>query len=183
MLSNLTGQRSGLLDKIATVTSSQLQFLIRRLQLKLAQSKASHGGSVLSKQVRFVGLIAWISRHPILLGGKGIHDAGFKAGAGKGSLRWQVIVPRPLDDDYEVLNVVLLLDLVNLFDGQFEPRSYVLQNLGFDEDVAKVIGHHPRGAMFGWIDANDGEMLSSHLLNTKANDTIWFLQRFDSARL
>ena len=117
VLPNLAGQCCGLLDKIATVTSSQLQFPIRRLQLKLTQSKASHGGPVLRKQVGFVGLVARISRHPILLGGKGINDAGFKTGAGKGSLRGQIIVSSPLDDDDEVLNVVLLLDLVNLFHG------------------------------------------------------------------
>ena len=78
---------------------------------------------------------------------------------------------------------MLRLDLMNLFHGQLETRSCVLQNLGLDEDIAKVIGHHPRGAMFGWIDANDGEMLPSHLLNTRTDDTIWFLQRFDAARL
>ena len=78
---------------------------------------------------------------------------------------------------------MLLLDLVNLFHGQFEARSSVLQDLGFDEDIAKVIGHHPRGAMFGWIDADDGEMLPAHLLNTRTDDTIGLLQRFDAARL
>jgi hypothetical protein len=138
---------------------------------------------VLSKYVGFVRLIARISRHPILLGREEMNDAGFKTGPGKGSLRGQIIVSSPLDDDDEILNVVLLLDLVNLFHGQFEAGSYVLQNLGFDEDIAKIIGHHPRGAMFGWIDANDGEMLPSHLLSTSTDDTIWFLQRFDAARL
>ena len=59
----------------------------------------------------------------------------------------------------------------------------MLQNLGLDEDIAKVIGHHPRGTMFCWIDANDGEMLPSHLLNTRTDDSIGFLQRFDAARL
>jgi len=72
---------------------------------------------------------------------------------------------------------------MNLFHGQFEARSSVLQNLRLDEDIAKVISHHPRGAMFGWIDANDGEMFSSDFLNTRADDTIRFLQRFDAARL
>ena len=76
---------------------------------------------------------------------------------------------------------MLLLDLVNLFHGQFETRSSVLQDQRFDENIAKVIGHHPRGAMFGWIDADDGEMLPSHLLNTRTDDTIWFLQRVDAA--
>ena len=59
----------------------------------------------------------------------------------------------------------------------------MLQNLGFDEDIAKVIGHHPRGTVFGWIDADDGEMLPSYLLNPRTDDTIGFLQRFDAARL
>jgi hypothetical protein len=118
-----------------------------------------------------------------MLGGKGIHDAGFKAGAGEGSLRGQIIVSSPLDDDDEVLNVVLLLDLVDLFHGQFEARSYVLQSLGFDEDIAEVVGHHPRRAMFGRIDTDDGEMLPSHLLNARTDDTIGFLQRFDATRL
>jgi hypothetical protein len=118
-----------------------------------------------------------------LLGGKGVNGAGFKARSGKGSLRGQIVVSRPLDDDDEVLNVVLLLDFVDLFHGQFEARSSVLQDLGCDEDIAKVVGHHPRGAMFGWIDADDGEMLSSDLLNTRADNTIRFLQRSDAARL
>ena len=87
VLANLAGQRRRLLDKVAAMTSSQLQFPIRRFQLQLAQPKASDGRSVLRKKIRFVGLVARIGRHPILLGGKGMNDAGFESGAGKGSLR------------------------------------------------------------------------------------------------
>ena len=137
---------------------------------------------MLSKQIRLVGLVARISRHPILLGGKGMNDAGFKTGAGKGSLSRQVIVSSPLNDHDDVLNVVLLLGLADLLRGETKTRTAVLHRLWFDEDVSKVIGHHPGGAMFGWIDADDAEMLAPHFLNTRTDDAVWFLQRFRAAR-
>jgi hypothetical protein len=40
----------------------------------------------------------------------------------------------------------------------------------------KVVGHHPIRPMLGRIDADDGEPLPTHLLDSASNEAIWFLQ-------
>ena len=130
VLANLAGHGRRLLDEVAAMPCSQLQFPIGRFQLQLAQPEPGHGRSVLSVQIRFVGLVARIGRHPILLGGEGMDDTRFESGAGKRSLGRQVVVSRPLNDDDRVLNVVLLLGLANLLHGQLEANPSVLQTFG-----------------------------------------------------
>ncbi len=99
---------------------SQLQFPIGRFQLQLAQPEPGDGRPVLSVEIRFVGLVARIGRHPILLRGERMDDTRFESSAGKRSLGRQVVVSRPLNDDDRVLNVVLLLGLANPLHGQLE---------------------------------------------------------------
>ena len=61
-----------------------------------------------------------------------------------------------------VLNVVLLLGLANeLYYGKLEAGRLVRDRLWFDENVPKVISHHPLRTMFGWIDADDGESFTT----------------------
>ena len=56
----------------------------------------------------------------------------------------------------------------------------MLDGLGFDEQVSEVVGHHPLRTMLGWIDADDGEPFTAHLLDAGTDDTIWLLQRLPS---
>ncbi len=51
----------------------------------------------------------------------------------------------------------------------------MLQCLWFDEQIAKVVGHHPFRAMLCGIDTHDGELLTAHLLHARRDDTICLL--------
>lgn len=92
-------------------------------------------------------------------------DARFESGAGEGSPRRQVIIPRPLDDNQCVFDAVLSLSLADQFDSQLEVLRSVLKRSGLDNQVSKVIRHHPLRAMLGWIDADDREPLAAHFLD------------------
>jgi hypothetical protein len=94
-----------------------------------------------------------------------------------------VVVSCPLNDDDRILNVAFLLGLANPLHDQLEANRSVLQRLGFDEQVSKVISHHPFGPMLGWIDADDGEPLTAHLLDAGSDNAVGLLQRLVVARL
>ena len=98
-----------------------------------------------------------------------------ESGTGEGSFGEQVVVASALDDDDGVLNAVLLLDLANLLHGQLKEGGLVLDSLGFDEDVPKIIRHHPLGTMLGRIDADDAELVTTHLLDAGTDHAIGLL--------
>ena len=87
-----------------------------------------------------------------------------------------MVVSRSFHDDDRVLDVVLLLGLANHLHGQLEEDALMLDGLGFDEQVPEVVGHHPLRAMLGRIDADDGEVLTAHLLDTGTDDAIGLLR-------
>ena len=92
-----------------------------------------------------------------------------ESGAGEGPLGRQVVVSRSFHHDDGVLNVVLLLGLADLLDGQLKERCLMLHGLGFDEQIPKVVGHHPLRTMLGWIDTDNGELLTPDFLDAVAN--------------
>src|SRR5690348_13464692 len=183
VFANLAGQGRGLLDEAAAMPRSQPQLAIRRFQFQLTEPEPGYRRAVLRIQIRLIRLVARIGWHAVLLGGEGMDDARFESCAGEGSLRRQVIIPRPFDDDQRVLDPVRLLSLADQFDGQLEVRRSVLERSGLDEQVSKVIGHHPLRAMLGWIDADDGEPLAAYFLDAGTEDAVGLLQRPIGARL
>ena len=88
-----------------------------------------------------------------------------------------MVISSSLDDDDGVLDVVLFLGLANQLDGQFEAGRLVLQCSRLDEQVAKIVGHHPLRAMLGRIHTDDGEPFTAHLLDARSDDAIRVLQR------
>jgi hypothetical protein len=50
-------------------------------------------------------------------------------------------------------------------------------NYNDDKEVPKVVGHHPLGSMLGGIDTDNGEVLTTYFLDTRADDSIGLLQR------
>ena len=126
-------------------------------------------------QVRFVSLVARIGRHPILLRHEGMNHPCLESRAGEGPLGRQVVVSRSFHDDDGVLNVILLLSFANLFDRQLKESCLMLHGLGFDEQIPKVVSHHPLRAMFGRIDTDDGKPLTPYLLDAAANHAIGFV--------
>ena len=105
-----------------------------------------------------------------------MNDACFKAGFGKRPFGSQVVVARPFHDDDRVLNVVLLLSFPNLRDGQLEVDRSVLYRLRFDEQISKVVRHHPLGPMLGRIDAHDRKSVTPHLLDAGPDDSVGLLE-------
>ena len=102
-------------------------------------------------------------------------DTRFKSSPGERSLGRQVVVSGSFHDDDGVLNVVLLLGFANLLHGHLEEGGLMLQRLGFDQQIAKVVGHHPLRPMLGRIDADDGELFTTHLLDPRCDDAGWLL--------
>jgi hypothetical protein len=141
------------------------------LKFSFKKSESSHGGSMLSVQIGFVGLVTGISRHAILLGRERMHDARFKPGAGERTLGSEMVVSSSLQHDDGVLNIVLLLSLMNLRDGCLEVARLMLERLWLNEQPAKVIRHHPLGTILGWIDTDDGESITANLCNARRDDT------------
>ena len=71
---------------------------------------------------------------------------------------------------------MLLLGLANLLYRQLKESRLMLKRLRLDEQVSKVVGHHPLGTMLGWIDTHDSEPFTSHLPDARADDAIRLLQ-------
>lgn len=138
---------------------------------------------MLSIEIGFIGLIAGIGRHAILLGREGMHDACFKSCFGESPFGSQMIVSSSFHNDDRVLNVVLLLRFANPRHGQLEEDGLMLKCLAFDEQISKVVGHHPLRPMLGRIDANDGESGAADLRDPGSNDPTWLLQILSLARI
>src|SRR5262245_17823931 len=118
VLANLAGNGGRLFHEAAAMARSELQLTIRRFEFYVAQAEPCHRSSVLSTQIGPIRFVAGISRHAVLLGGKGMHDSRFETGGGKGALGRKVVVSSSFDGDDGVLNIVLCLDLANQIDGQ-----------------------------------------------------------------
>jgi hypothetical protein len=88
---------------------------------------------MLSVQVRFIRLVAWIGRHSVLLGRERMYHACFKSGTGESVLGSEMVIAGTLDNDDDVLNVVLLLSMANLRDGCPEVTGLMLESLWLDE--------------------------------------------------
>ncbi|MCH7728035.1 MAG: hypothetical protein IH991_16395 [Planctomycetes bacterium] len=52
----------------------------------------------------------------------------------------------------------------------------MLQCLTLDEQIPKVVGHHPFRSMLGWIDTHDRKPLTANFLDTRPDDAIWVLE-------
>ena len=110
-----------------------------------------------------------------------MHDTGLESGTGEGTLGRQVVVACAFHDDDGVLNVVLLLGLANLLYRQLKESRLMLKRLRLDEQVSKIVGHHPLGTMLGWIDTHDSKPFTSHLPDARADDAIRLLQTLSFA--
>jgi len=86
-----------------------------------------------------------------------------------------MVVPSSFDNNYDVLNVVLLLSFANLHLGQLEKGCLMLQCLRLNEQIPEVVGHHPFRAMLCRVDTHDGELLTAHLLHARRDDTTGLL--------
>jgi len=106
-----------------------------------------------------------------------MHHAGLESRLGECTFHRQVVVARSFHDDNRVLNAMRLLGLANLLHGQHEEGGLVRERLMFDEQVSKVVSHHPLGPVFGRIDTHDRKALTAHLLDARANDAIGLLKR------
>ena len=175
VITDLASEGRSLLDETTAVAYAQLQFAIRRCQFEFAEPKAGYGRAVLRVQVGFVGFIARIGRRPILLGGERMDNPCLESGTGECAFGKQVVVSGPLDHDDGVLNAVLLLRLANLLHCQLKEGGLVLDGLGFDEDVSKIVRHHPLRTMLGRIDADDAELVTAHLLDARTDHAIGLL--------
>ena len=120
VFANLAGEGGRILDQVAAMPRSELQFSIRGFQLQLAKPESGYGSSMLSKQIGLVGFVARIGWHPILFGGERMHDACFQASTGESPLGRQMVISGSFHDDDGVLNVVLLLGLANQLHGHFQ---------------------------------------------------------------
>jgi hypothetical protein len=67
------------------------------------------------------------------------------------------------------------LDFANLSHSLFEKGGLMLQRLSFDQQIAEVVGHHPLRPMLRRVDADDGELFTTHLLDRGCNDAGWLL--------
>ncbi len=142
----------------------------------LAKSKSGNGRSVLSIQIGFIRFVARIGRHAILFGCERMHDACFKSSPGGSPFGRQLIIVGSFHDDDEILDVVLLPGLAKQFHCQLKEARLMLYRSGFNEQIPKVVGHHPLGPMLGWIDTHDGKPLTTNLLDAVSDDAIGFLQ-------
>jgi hypothetical protein len=138
---------------------------------------------VLGIEIGSIGFDAGVGGHAILFGGEGMHDACFKSGFGESPFGSQMVVTGSFHDDDHVLNVILFLSFADLRNGQLEEGRLMLQRLTLDEHVPIVVGHHPLRSMFGWVDADDGELLPAHSLNAGPDDATGFLQTLSIALL
>jgi hypothetical protein len=68
---------------------------------------------MLGIEIGFVGLVARIGWHPILPGGERMNHTCFKSRTSECPFGKQVIIPRPLNHDNGVQDVVLLLRLAD----------------------------------------------------------------------
>ena len=132
--------------------------------------------AMLGVQIRFVCLIAWIGWHSILLGREWVHDASFESRTRKRSFGSEVIVSGSLDNNDGVLNVVLLLSHANALDGCPEVTRLMLERLWLNEQLAKVIRHHPFGPMLCGINTDDSKPRPTDLLHTRPDDAVRFLK-------
>src|SRR6516162_10616293 len=177
VVANLAGQGGCLLDKIAAMACAELQVTIRRFQLQLAQPKAGHRRPVLRIQIVFIGLVAGVGRHAILLGSERMDHARFESGPGESPLGRQVVVSGSLHHDDGVPDVVLLLSLSNHLHRHLDEDALVLDGLGLDQQIPEVVGHHPLRTMLGGIDADNGEVLTAYSLDTGTDYSTGLLQR------
>ena len=132
---------------------------------------------MLSKQIGGVCLVAGVGRYAIMFGGERMHDTCFITSSGESPFGRQMVISRTFHDDDDVLDVVLLLGLPNEFDRRSETDSSVLYRSRVDEQIPKVVSHHPLGSVFRGIDAHDGEPLTAHFLDAGSDNPIRFLQR------
>ena len=106
-----------------------------------------------------------------------MNDTRFESGPGKGPLGRQVVISGSLNHDDCIPDVVLLLGLSNHLHRYFEEDALMFDGSGLDNQIPEVVGHHPLRPMLGGINADNREVLTTHLLDTRANDSIGLLQR------
>ena len=135
-----------------------------------AQPETGDGRPVLSVEIGSICFDARIGRHAILLGCERVQDACLKSSIGKSPLGSQVVISGAFYNDDGVLDLVLLLSCANLGRGQLEASRSMLQCLTLDQQVSKVVSHHPLGAMLRRIDANDGEPVPTDSGHTRRDD-------------
>jgi len=88
---------------------------------------------------------------------------GLEAGGGKGPL-WRVVVAAGAFDGHDqVLDAAAVQDLAELGEGGGELNLVMLDERGWDQDVAVEIGEHVFGAGLGTVDGNDPEMFRPDL--------------------
>ena len=130
---------------------------------------------MLRVKVGFIGFVARVGWHSILLGRKRMHNTNFKTSFGEGSFRNEVIISRSFYDHNDVLDVVPFLSLSNLGHRQLEECRLMLQRLRRNEHVAKVISHHPFRPLLGRINTDDGEPITPNFGDARTDDSTRFL--------
>lgn len=137
---------------------------------------------MLSIKIGFVGLIARVCGHAVLLGRERMYDAHFKTCFGECSFGNKMVIPGSFDNHDHVFDVVLLLDLTNLRHSHLEECRLMSQRLWRDKQLAKVIGHHPFGPLFGGINAHDGKSITADLGDARPDNAIGLLQVLPDTR-
>src|SRR5262249_2158010 len=176
MLADLATECGNLPDEIAAVTNEQLQAGPELIARRFAQGEAVDGGAVNGGQVGIVGLVARIGRLAELLSGEGMDDARLEAGRAEGALDDAVIAARAFDGDKAVAEVVVGKDLTNACHSGVKGIAIVLHDQWRHQDLAKEIAEHPLGAGLGTINADDAEVLRSHLLHARMDDPAGLVQ-------
>jgi hypothetical protein len=127
-------------------------------------------------QVGIIGLGARITGLTELFGGKRMDDADFKAGRGEGVLRGMVIAAGAFDGDDDIAQIVPGHGLTQLSRRRRQGGPVMLDDGGWNQDIAIEVAQHPLGAGLGTIDADNAKMLRSDLLDARVNDAARLLQ-------
>ena len=64
---------------------------------------------------------------------------------------------------------------------ELEADRSVLDRLRFDEQIPKVVRHHPLGPVLGRIDAHDRKSVTPHFLDAGPDDPVGLLERLPAA--
>src|SRR6266702_1612063 len=165
VIANLTVEGGALADQIPAVADEQLQGGPGLVAAGFQERATRDGSAVDGGQVGIVGLVAGIDRLTVLLGDKGMEDAGLETRRGEGALRDPVIAARAFNGDHAVAELVLLEGLPDLPDGGVQSRPRMRDYRGGNEQASVKVGEERLGADLGAIKADDAEVFRSDELH------------------
>jgi hypothetical protein len=158
MMSDLRLQTGSFLHQVPTMTTEDLQCLMDLIPGAFLQAEPIDGGSENGRQVVVIRFDVQPRIVPRFT---------------EGSFDGLMIGPGHLDAHDDVPQVMPLTRLIQMDDGELQPRPGMSHGGGSHEHSTIEVTQHPFGARFGAIDRDNAKVFRSGLLDARLDYTGW----------